>query len=114
MTSAVDNGGPSGAGDDDGRYEVRVVEPRPENLPGARRGRVDGGRIARNPAAMVMAAVFVVLGVVILVRTAQTGGGAGLHVGYLYGGLLMTVGALRLWLAVRAWRSVARDAGDEG
>ncbi len=47
-----------------------------------------------------VAVLMVALGVVTLIRTAALGGG-GLAYGYLFGGLLVFAGVLRLYLSVK-------------
>ena len=51
----------------------------------------------RLTATRALSWVLVVLGVVILVRTAVAGGGVG-ALGYIFGGGLLLAGALRLYL----------------
>jgi hypothetical protein len=55
-------------------------------------------------ATRVLSALLVIIGLVMLVRTATLGGGS---VGYLFGVLFVAAGAARLYL-------LARDGGGEG
>ena len=53
----------------------------------------------RRNGTMLISALLVVLGVVVIARTAQAGVGGGL--GLVIGAMLVAAGALRLWLVTR-------------
>ena len=61
------------------------------------------GRGIYRGGTFLMNLVLMVIGVVVLVRTATSGGSA-LAVGYLIGGGLLIAGGLRLWLLWRTAR----------
>jgi hypothetical protein len=60
---------------------------------------MSGRRIYRG-GTLVMNLILMAIGVVVLVRTATSGGSA-LAVGYLIGGGLLIAGGLRLWILRR-------------
>jgi hypothetical protein len=51
--------------------------------------------VAGGPATRVLSVLLVIIGIVIVVRTAALGGGT---VGYLFGALFALAGVARLWL----------------
>jgi hypothetical protein len=57
----------------------------------------------RNRVSLILSAVLVVLGVTTIVRTALAGG-AGVAVGYVFGGALTLAGLGRGWLALQMSR----------
>jgi hypothetical protein len=59
----------------------------------------------RNRVSLLLSAVLVVLGVTLLVRTANAGG-SGVAIGYIFGAALVLAGAGRGWLA---WKMERHD-----
>ena len=79
---------------------ARVREDRRLRAPQQPDPRLAGGRPEGRVTTRVLSALLIVLGLAVFARTAVAGGGL-LALGYLLGGLMVLVGALRLYLSLR-------------